>query len=413
LVALSIVSIAVIVTVSLVRGSGGAQRTGASTGPSPPRVVKETWKEPPYISSVFGGKGDQDMARALNLRADRIVLSVGHDDSSGDRDAAVWTSRQRLVRWRQVRDPALRTPGEQLMSGAALLDDTVVAVGWERLSDETDAAVWTSDAAGASWGRVPGASSGLHRPADQKMHRVISPDTGLVAVGSDSASGDLDAAVWTSPDGTHWNLSDLRADGDQDAFGVTQFGQELVLVGYTTTDSDDEDAAVWVRSGDSWSSPNDPSLVDEGDQRMISVIQVGSKLVAVGTTEVDGNRDAAVWTSMNGQDWVRVPDPSGSLGGPGDQQMFAVTLVRSTLVAGGVSGLPSGGTDAAVWMSTDGTQWIREDSLDPRASVFGGPKGQQIKSIVPFEDSLVAVGSAIRERDNGAEVWYARIPSGF
>ncbi len=49
----------------------------------------------------------------------------------------------------------------------------------------------------------------------QEMHSVVAGASGLVAVGSDSASGDEDAAVWTSPDGITW----ARVPQDATVFG--------------------------------------------------------------------------------------------------------------------------------------------------------------------------------------------------
>jgi hypothetical protein len=44
--------------------------------------------------------------------------------------------------------------------------------------------------------------------------------------------------------------------------------------------------------------------------------------VAVGYDDSSGNRDAAVWTSVDGLAWTRVPN----VGGASDQTMNAVTV---------------------------------------------------------------------------------------
>lgn len=402
-------------------GADGSTSSATGTG-----LKKLVWHVAPYRPNVFGGHGDQDMARALSLGAQGVVLAVGHDESAGNRDAAVWTSKDG-VRWDKVSDRSLEEPFDQLISGAALFGDEVVAVGWDSRPVGTDAAVWTSMDAGRSWDRVRGASSGLHGSGDQKMRRVVSTNSGLVAVGSASGpAGDLDAAAWTSTDGDHWtSLSneDFTGAANQEAFDVTQFNDELVIVGYTTTASGDEDAAVWVRSGDSWISPHQ-SLEAAGDQRMISVAVGERGLVAVGTESTPQGDDAVVWTSSDGLNWNRVADTacqapcdqgifSKVFGRPGDQQMYTVTNVGSSIVVGGVSGRPDEGTDAAVWVSGEGVPWELEDSNDVAAAVFGGTGEQQIKSLVVFKGRIVAVGSAKRLRDDGAEAWWARVPSSW
>ncbi len=61
---------------------------------------------------------------------------------------------------------------------------------------------------------------------------------GLVAVGSDAGGGDVDAAVWTSPDGITWS----RVPLDEAVFGGTA---DQVTLGPTAT-------RPAGRSGGSW-----------------------------------------------------------------------------------------------------------------------------------------------------------------
>jgi hypothetical protein len=79
--------------------------------------------------------------------------------------------------------------------------------------------------------------------------------------------------------------------------------------------------------------------------------------VAVGYEGLSEDRNAAVWTSPDGDAWSRVED---DLGGNGDQVMNSVAFwqAQETLVAGGTT--ESGGDiDAALWESSDGTTGAR------------------------------------------------------
>ena len=91
-----------------------------------------------------------------------------------------------------------------------------------------------------------------------------------------------------------------------------------------------------------------------GNQRMFSVTVGGPGLVAVGRDESGGDSDAAVWISVDGITWSRVPDDEAIFGGAGTQVMVGVTVGGPGLVAVGWDG-SSGDLNAAVWVeATEG-----------------------------------------------------------
>ncbi len=82
---------------------------------------------------------------------------------------------------------------------------------------------------------------------------------------------------------------------------------------------------------------------------MKSVTVGGPGLVAVGSVGNDGDADAAVWTSVDGVTWSRVPHDEAVFGGAGGQLMRSVTAGGPGLVAVG-----DADTDAAVWVAVPG-----------------------------------------------------------
>jgi hypothetical protein len=72
----------------------------------------------------------------------------------------------------------------------------LVAVGSDDSAGDADGAVWTSPD-GLTWTRVVDLAEALGGTGGQDMARVVAGGPGLVAVGFDSAAGNLDAAVWT------------------------------------------------------------------------------------------------------------------------------------------------------------------------------------------------------------------------
>jgi hypothetical protein len=113
---------------------------------------------------------------------------------------------------------------------------------------------------------------------------------------------------------------------------------------------------------------------------MHAVAAGGPGLVAVGREGLgaDGNGSAAVWTSVDGFTWSRVPHDETVFGGTGGQQMFGVVVGGPGLVAVGREGLGADGNgSAAVWTSPDGFTWSR---VPDDEEIFGGPSEQRMVS---------------------------------
>jgi hypothetical protein len=262
------------------------------------------------------------------------------------------------------------------------------------------------------------------------MSSVVAGGPGLVAVGSDfNIDGDSDAAVWTSPDGFNWSRvphdeAVFGGAGEQGMSSVVAGGPGLVAVGsdgigvwvLTSSDQDfdpvDADAAVWTSSdGITWSRvPHDEAVFGgEGGHVMLSVTSRGPGLVAVGaassvdTGDKPSNADAAVWVSVDGFTWSRVPH---------DPEVFAVSDRdwMASVIAGGPGLVAVGSTgdvqtthNAAVWTSADGITWTlltqSQDSChDEMWSVADGTFG------------LVAVGQSGCGPATGG-IWHAAVSS--
>jgi hypothetical protein len=354
------------------------------------------WSRVPHSEEFFGEGFEQGMS-SVTVGGPGLV-AVGQAGSAVAK-AAVWTSPDGIT-WS-------RTPGhETIFEGAVMSDVTaggpgLVAVGSQSGDGSADdrAAVWTS-VDGIAWSQVPH-DEATFGGAD--MRSVAAGGPGLVAVGWDGhPQGDKsNAVVWTSPDGIAWS----RVPHDEAIFGnttgawmwsVAAGGPGLVAVGDT-----DDGAAVWTSvDGLTWSRANHSEALS-GYTAMRSVTAGGPGLVAVGTEWEDGytNSDAAVWTSVDGLTWSRVPHDEAIFGGPIDQAMTSVTAGGVGLVAVGFDGVNGFSRtrvgdelDAAVWTSVDGITWSRAPHDE---AVFGArPKPVlEISSITAGGPGLVAVGA--------------------
>lgn len=245
----------------------------------------------------------------------------------------------------------------QYMVSAASFGSGVVIGGGERTGGDLDAAVWFSPDIATTLSRVPRSEAVFGGEGDQMINDVAEVDGGIVAVGSDTRpEGAEDAAVWFSSDGTTWNRIETDAFGgsrDQHMSAVTSFSRGVVAVGSEETGAD-LDAAVWFSpDGASWIKVEDAAGVfgGEGHQVMLGVAAYGRGVVAVGyETPVEGDATPVVWYSPDGSTWMRSPAGQAGLDGAG-AIMFTVVAQGSRLIAGG-SSTHGGLTDASVWIGT-------------------------------------------------------------
>ncbi len=405
----AVLIVAAVIVVVLPKGK--STQHPPTNGPTQhPTGIQLTWVAAEH-QAALAGTGVQSI-NALIQNKTGTLLGAG---ASGP-DAGVWRSPDGR-QWTRVTDqPALGGSGDQSINGIV----TAKAVGYVAVgSDNGDAAVWTSPD-GKAWTRVD--DPALGGPGDQSINRAsgVGSSVGILAVGSttNSADGTQDGAVWNSSDsGLHWTLAPaggLGGPGDQDVKRVTTLrtgSTPLYVAAGTSTLNGDSDAVVWTSpDGTAWTRVPDPDHVlgGPGNQGMTDVQKSGDELVAAGFASSGDGLDGAVWTSPDGTDWTRVR--SDSFGGPGDQVINRLLTTGSVegiaIVAGGTSTV-DGNRDAAIWYSADGTTWNREQSTE---RVLGGEGTQAINTIAQDDRNLVAVGTDDSANGQEAGVWTAVAP---
>ena len=366
-------------------------------------VVIAGWVPVPDSGELLASDGSQEMNSVV--RWEGGFVAVGGDGGELGRDAAVWVSADGLV-WSRVVDPdGLNAEGWQTMNAATTGGPGLIAVGTSAPGlHKDDAAVWTSTD-GLRWTLVPDDSGDFSGAGDHHMAGVVAGGPGLVAVG---AVGSVDtgvAAVWTSQDGLVWTRvahSDevFGGDGWQFMASVTVSDWGLVAVGGDSSGGD-LDAAVWTSpDGLVWSRvvDTDGMLASSGDQVMAGVTVGGPGLVAVGRDKPGSNFDGAVWLSPDGASWTRI-DTGDTLGGPGDQVVAQVSEVDGGLMAVGYERIED--RDAQVWESEDGLAWAK--SSDPGLIAEGL---QEIHSLAASSERIIAVGYSGDIASTNAAVWH-------
>jgi DNA-binding SARP family transcriptional activator len=402
LIVVSIVTTLVVGTIAFVlltRNPGGPSASGKA-GPL-------SWSEVPS-HKAFLGKGDQviEGGTATSLG----YLALGHTAAprssptgTRDYDAAVWLARAPGL-WNWLPAPPFTGSGNQAAADGVAFDEDLIIVGRDSSRGNFDAAVWISRNVGATWSRTGEAN--LREEGDQEMRDVIVTHGRLVGVGDDrSPDGRTQASVWTSTDAKVWShtsIPGLTLEADTEMSSVATLGSRVVAGGYVSTAEDGRDAAVWWSDepgvGSSWALGSG-SLGGEGDQQINAIVAGGPGLVAVGSETNGTDTDAAVWTSSDGMDWDRVPDPGDVFGGSGSQRMFTVATTTLGIVAGGVDG-----SHAGIWLSEDGRSWHREGA-SPRTSALANAT---VKVLIPAPHQLIALGAVRRGSGSDADAWIGR-----
>ena len=370
-----------------------------------------------YQDPVLDGDLDQQM-RAV-IATDAGLVAVGVDESGGDHDAAVWTSADGMAWTRVPHDENIfGGPDNQWMWDVTTGPAGLVAVGFEGPPEQLHAAVWNSPD-GEIWRRVPHDAELFEVDGRAAMLGVTAGPDGYVAVG-EIGPPDIDAAVWTSPDGTTWsrvpdNEVVLGGGGNgvatspyesaiQSMSAVAWTGDRFVAVGL-----EDDAAAVWISTdGTRWERVADPAGVfggGIGSTAMRAVTTGGPGLVAVGNGSAVDRLTVAVWTSPDGVAWTRVEHDEAVFGGLGPPLVMSVAAGRGGVIAVGFDGEPDGVGDVALWTSPDGLTWTRVDTATLRA-----PHGQYGYDVVFHDGKVFVVGTdvtvvGVGVTDGRAAVW--------
>jgi len=223
----------------------------------------------------------------------------------------------------------------------------------------------------------------------------------LVAVGGPvhpegTIEGPMYGTIWTSADGLAWTAVGLDpilevgagrpTSGPEPGFSEVAYGPGgFVVLGHEMTDQGIR-VGIWrSETGEAWERVHVPQAVFDGG-RPAAVTAGGPGYVIVGGwLDPDAPRDgvapprAAVWTSPDGDAWIRVRDQDGfAVGGyidtgetPDAGGMLDVTPTEAGLVAVGrtCKGVnlmedPMGLVSSCrplIWTSENGTKWTRVD----------------------------------------------------
>ena len=385
----------------------GASATDSATGSVPGSAtgtLQLRWTE--AGSDDLRGPGDQKILGAARTPSGYLAFgytTVPSTDPTGepDLDAALWQGTP--GDWTMISSASPPASGNQRVTDAVVFRSGIVLVGSDESEGDFDAAVWVSSGDPGVWSRSDPLSAGLRKQQDQFIRAVAVIKPRLIAVGS----GGDDAGVWRSENGNKWVFlqGGVPTEAGKQQMATLVRSQPIVAGGYSDVDGD-RDAAIWIsRDGGFWRRIlGDEDLGGPASQQINSMTLGGPGFVAVGEETIGDDTNAVVWTSSDGREWERVADPSSVFGGEGDQRMFAVASSALGLVAAGADddGLD---VDGAVWTSLDGTTWQRLPKDSPAMSALTDIGDQDIKVLIPVESGFLALGAERGATDYDADAW--------
>ena len=292
-------------------------------------------------------RGQYERIRDITSRDD-VVVAVGYDGGV----AAAWYSTDGGTKWATAAGFSGR--GQTALRAVAVAPDgSFFAFGRQVNGAIDDGTLWRSPD-GRVWRRVD--APAFEGDGIQAVSAAVSAGDTMVAVGSATGqAGTLDAAAWEF-DGTAWERVDPRVfaqPASQLLSAVAVFGETLVAVGSQEdvfdSDLSDSVAIAWVRdAAGTWSEAGLPQA--SGASSLGAVISVRDQyfLAAGWATTETGDQDAAVWSSADGRIWIRQPltVKTEHLGGSGSQVIRALKMFdeKHRVLAFG-----EGGNRARLW----------------------------------------------------------------
>jgi hypothetical protein len=229
---------------------------------------------------------------------------------------------------------------------------------------------------------------------DRAVRAIAAAGGRLVAVGS----GNGDAAVWTSADGSGWQRGRPEDDafarpGAQRLYGVAPGGAGWLAIGVSGFPG--RPHVISSADGVGWRVVDDDAFEPGGDDRLVTqAVAAGSAGYAVVGDEGDS---AAAWYSADLKSWERgagegKDDLTGSSAEPRWMRGVAAGSAGFVAVGGFRDGDAEEGRDRrpAVWTSADGAKWAFEELPLPSGVTSGS-----LQRVAAHGQAILAVGNGL------------------
>jgi hypothetical protein len=279
--------------------------------------------------AVYRRPGDEQLTSVAHGPAGWIA--VGGVVSGGAQQSVVVTSADGVT-WRSL--GTFRAGPDSYVTAVTTGHNGYVVVGKQVSGHRTFAAMWWS-ANLRDWTKGDnGRLNGGIMPSS--VYAVAAVPAGFVAVGT---HGDRHA-IWTSSDGRHWTVHDMRVPARATSAvlnQVTANGVHVVAAGYAVTRAGD--IPIVVVSADGGRHWQQTVLAAPGGLAAVTALTAaGRGFVATGQAGPKAAERAVTWSSPNGLTWS-APTPVGS----GAHEVTALTAAGAE-----VTGTAQAGAAASI-----------------------------------------------------------------
>lgn len=359
---------------------------------------------PPSVKGSVTGVdevGDQLLAWGARYTAGRRIGELTED-------GLVWRSTDGLTWEKVAADPVF---ARGWVAEIVASNGVSVAVGGELFdlgggAGNPDPLVWVEEP-DDEWQRLAPADAfpGLVEGEDNVgIHAVLDVGEQLVAVGRGLDVGDVDARIWTSPDGRRWSsMADakvLGGAGDQAANDVCAVDGGQVAVGGQRLGGQSSVVAWHAIDGGPWARAGGHATPADRSESMEACATTSAGVVAVGSRRFsDGTVEAGLWSTTDGRAWS--PVESAAFQG-GDSWMRAVAADGDLVVAAGTDERVESG-EPALWVSRNaGRSWRR---LTVNLEAVRGRESQAFRGVHLRDGRLTIAGSV----DGSPAIWSGRL----
>lgn len=261
--------------------------------------------EPLVSVEPMSGSGTRSLEAVAPIGNGFIAVGSVYRDAGGgqgwDTDPIVAVSGDGQAVTDESGPLGLNGAGTQRLHDVCTFEGRAITVGSDDSSGSTDVAVRVRD--GEGWHEATAADDSFGGSGAQQAYACSAGEDGFLVVGSDSRSGNTDARVWFSADGTEWELltgGALGGSGDQEAVAVAPVpdGDGGWLVGGSDATGDESDGALWrvLPSGEiARRDHGEPSFGGPGIQTVSDVAVNGNRATVVGQDRTS----VAMWVTSD------------------------------------------------------------------------------------------------------------------
>jgi len=256
--------------------------------------------------------------------------------------------------------------GDFADNAMAVFNGSVWSVGGKRplVSLGFNSEVWRS-ANAVAWESV------VFEPfAGRIGHTLTVYDEKLWLIGGVANDGRFLGEVWSSEDGSTWNLiTDSPAFLDAAFHDVVVFDNKLYLI--ADRGGDDRKVSVWSSSnGSDWQLEADNAF--SGRDEYKAVVFDDTMYVIGGKNSITQDPTNEIWMSVNGADWIQLE--TNSIFTP--RSSHTATVYKNKVFVAGGRGIS--GAEGNLWYTEDMVNWFEHEPftseigiLDHAALTFG------------------------------------------